>query len=184
MALSRPILALRNSENTQNDQIWNHKNHPAPWSQPAVTYTYGAPWLALWGRSSFRTLIRGVDIRRLMETCARKDLTCGESIKIPAGSVKKKHATACVCVKGRDPLLWRIWLDYPTPPPNSSSGHRHTPGSAPRSAAAAAHSLRCMEEREREREEREKRKRRGSINEKRSTQTHTSTLRHKQMFLL
>lgn len=98
MALSRPILALRNSENTQNDQIWNHKNHPAPWSQPAVTYTYGAPWLALGGRSSFRTLIRGVDIRRLMETCARKDLTCGESIKIPAGSVKKKKKRYCMCV--------------------------------------------------------------------------------------
>lgn len=60
----------------------------------------------------------------------------------------------CVC-EGKRSTPLKDLARLSDSPPNSSSGHRHTPGSAPRSAAAAAHSLRCMEERERERGERE-----------------------------
>lgn len=63
-----------------------------------------------------------------METCARKDLTCGESIKIPAGSVKKK-TRYCMCVcegKRSTPLkdLARLSDSPPPTPPPDIGTHR------------------------------------------------------------
>lgn len=90
----------------------------------------------------------------------------------------------CVCEGKRStPLkdLARL-SDSPPPTPPPDIGTHRDPHRVLLPLQLTASDV-WRKERE-EREEREKRKRRGSINEKRSTQTHTSTLRHKQMFLL
>lgn len=75
------------------------------------------------------------------ENLCKKTLPAAVQSKSPVGTLKVPFLYICRWMRSA-PLKVRV--DYPVP-----SGDRHTPGSAQLSAAAA-HSLRCMEERERE----------------------------------
>lgn len=107
-----------------------------------------------------------------METCARKDLTCGESIKIPAGSVKKKtRYCMCVCEGKRSTPLKDLARLSDSPPQLLLRTSAHT-------GIRTAFCCRCSSQPpmyggKRERERRERRERGGGPLTRKGPHRHT-----------